>query len=61
MWWTLDYFPIVAFIVAANCSGVIFFRKIWSRLASMASPCAGLRAWSQESVKLGAFLAMPYT
>jgi hypothetical protein len=49
----------VAFIVVMNCSGVIFFRKIWSRLESIASPCAGLSAWSQESVKLGAFWASP--
>jgi hypothetical protein len=56
---TVSYFPIVAFMVVTNCSGLIFFRKIWSRLDSMASPCAGLRAWSQERVKLGASLANP--
>ena len=55
----IAYLPIVAFIAETNCSGVIFLRKIWSRFESIVSPWAGLSAWSHESVKLGASLAMP--
>ncbi len=53
------YLPSVPFIVSANCSGVISPRKMRSRLASIALPCSGLSAWSQESWKLGAPVAMP--
>ena len=59
MWWTLDYFPIVAFIVAANCSGVIFFRKILVEVGQHGVTLRRVRAWSQDSVKFGASLAMP--
>jgi hypothetical protein len=42
---------------SANCWGVIDLRNSWSMLFSRASAAVGLRAWSHDCWKFGAFLA----